>query len=349
MRNWKLKNPYWGCVNSPEFQKLFLDQSRKLIDLEAYGLFVDDARFNDQATEWGGCFCDHCVSGFTTYLQDNGADTLSSTFNYRDYLRSAGIDSLPAKNRQVPLWTLYRAFQTKSVIRFLTSWRKSVENYARRPVTFLTNNYGGQWTGIYQIFDIGVAELPENRLNRDYILARTSEAGRLNKKQYFTLSSDDESKQLKALFLTYSANSALIIPWDVHVPGKSQKSATRFLGKNQTFQPVYKLLREDESKFSQAVIKSNQTRRATPLQIVSKSKADSLHIQSYDLERYKIIMIEGNNRLKSHIITIQAGKTIKLEDIKILFPNPNIVQVRKEEHNYKVEFSNELIIFSLKK
>ncbi|WP_138995127.1 hypothetical protein [Larkinella sp. C7] len=344
MRKWKLKNPYWGCVNSPEFQKVFLTQSYKLIDLEAYGLFVDDARFNDHATEWGGCFCDHCITGFTTYLQGNGADTLKSAFNYRDYLRSVGIDSLPVKNRQVPLWANYRAFQTKSVVRFLTNWRKKVEDYARRPVTFLTNNYGGQWTEIYQIFDIGVAELPENRLNRNYILARTSEAGRLNKKQYFTLSSDDESKQLKALFLTYSTGSALIIPWDVYVHTKSQDSATRYYGNKQSFQPIYNLFQQEVKPSSKTTLKARNLRIASMVQINSNVKRDSISVYEYETTERKIIMVEAISSTKKHNITIKKNKT---DLIEIIYPTLNKLTSETSDSSINVQFQDNLLVLSI--
>ncbi|RAK02561.1 hypothetical protein LX87_00681 [Larkinella arboricola] len=349
MRNWKQKNPYWGCVNAPVFQQLFLQESYKLIDLKAYGLFVDDARFNDHATEWGGCLCEYCLTGFTKYLQDNGADSLKSSFNYRVFLQNEGIEVLPIKDRLIPLWIHYQTFQTQSVIRFLKTWRQEVEKYAGRPVTFLTNNYGGQWTEIYKIFDIGVAELPENRLNRNYLLARMTEADRLNKKQYFALSSDKEGKQLKALFLTYSAGSTLIIPWDVYIPTKSEQTANRYFGENQKFQPIYHLLRQGQKHILRTANANNKARKAAPFQIITESKRDSLNLHEYDFGKYRIVMIEIDKYRKSHTIKLQPSTLLKKENIQVLFPDPELVDIWQEGRNYKVIFSSELVILRISK
>jgi hypothetical protein len=65
MKDWKnQKTPYWGCVNNPIFKEVFLAKGKKFIDLGAYGIFVDDPRFNELAFDWGGCFCEYCVKKY---------------------------------------------------------------------------------------------------------------------------------------------------------------------------------------------------------------------------------------------------------------------------------------------
>src|ERR1700748_267507 len=100
MKNFKSKNPYWGCVNNPGFRTLFIDKTKHIVDLGAYGVVVDDARFNEVATEWGGCYCDYCVSGFNTYLKQHHY-TIPAGFNYKKTLltgnNNTGIDNAQLK------------------------------------------------------------------------------------------------------------------------------------------------------------------------------------------------------------------------------------------------------------
>jgi hypothetical protein len=67
MKEWKIKNPYWGCVNNPMFYKLFLDRSLFLASKGPYTLFVDDAIFNERLCRenLGGCFCKFCIKKFS--------------------------------------------------------------------------------------------------------------------------------------------------------------------------------------------------------------------------------------------------------------------------------------------
>ena len=46
MKDWKIKTPYWGCVNNPEFQELFYQNTLKLVRLKPYGIMVDNPEFN---------------------------------------------------------------------------------------------------------------------------------------------------------------------------------------------------------------------------------------------------------------------------------------------------------------
>jgi len=344
MQNWKQKNANWGCVNAPEFKKVFFDQSRKLIDLGAYGLFMDDARLNEHTMDWGGCYCDYCMKGFTKYLLANGADTLKNDFNYRNFLHKQGIGTITARNLSIPLMKNFQSFQIESVLRFLKEWRVEMKQYAKRPLVFLTNNYAGQWSEIYKIFDIGVAELPENRLDRNYILSCTKEAEKLNKKQYFTLSSDDDSKQTKALFLAYSANSALIIPWDVYVHSKSKKAVTRYFGKSDIFREEYDIFRQNDSLLQNfnAIKKIDDF----SLNINSAIKNDSISLYKYELTNSKVFIVKTGINLKTHKIKITNSIDNNRMSINVFYPNCSSIIV-KRGFAYVV-FQDDTLIFSIK-
>jgi hypothetical protein len=345
MRNWKQKNSFWGCVNAPKFQEVFNKQSRKLIDLGAYGLFVDDARVNDHAVEWGGCYCDYCIKGFTEYLQAHGADTLANDFNYRTFLHKRGIEKVSNRDLSIPLMQIFQRFQTASVLRFLKEWRAKMEEYAKRPLTFLTNNYAGEWSDIYQVFDVGLAELPPNKVDINYIRKQVALATKLRKRQYFTLSSDDESLQLKALYFTYAAGSALIIPWDVYVNAKSKQKPFRFFGRTDAFQTAYALFRQSAPP---APAQFRSARQAeSGLTFTPTITTDSIHTHEYESTSRRIVLIEAQSPKSSHSLTVKNGDQLILEDIQVMYPEAQAVRIRQRPHRIDIEYKSNFMVLSL--
>ena len=345
MQNWKQKNANWGCVNAPEFKKVFFDQSRKLIDLDAYGLFVDDARFNDHAIEWGGCFCDYCMAGFTEYLRSAGIDSLGAAANYKDYLRGYGIASTVNKNKKIPLWGQFKRFQTKSVVQFLKSWRSNMEQYAKRKVTFLTNNFGGRWNEIYQMFDVGIAELPENNVNTIFIQKQVDVAKSLGKRQYFTLPSDDSQKQIKALLLTYAAGSGLVIPWDVMVTKKSTDKPERYFGTSSMYNPVYSLFR---AKGYNSKNRYNSTRAKlannTTIKVESDNGEDKIEVNDFYSLGHEIIGITSQDNGLIHKVTITPNDKILSSGYNVVFPEN--VKTSVQDEKIKIEYRGDAAILS---
>ncbi len=345
MRNWNQKNAHWGCVNAPEFREVFYAKSRKLLDLGAYGLFVDDARFNDHAVEWGGCFCDYCVKAFAESLRTSGADTLAADFNFRDFLRSRGIESVTGRKTAMPFGAAFSAFQTASVVRFLTAWRAEMEAYARRRVTFLTNNYGGQWTDIYRVFDVGIGELPEDHANREYVRSRVATAENLGKKQYFTLTSGDETKQLRALFLAYSAGSALVIPWDVYVNAQSKQMPRRFFAKIQTFSPTYGLFRAQSPMPNQDLLKRSRrdARQVSEWPIAPETPDDSIDLYPYQTDCRQLVLVQARTIRKTHAISIQTPDDSTRVEV-VYPPQSGAVRIRRSEHQVKIQYPDDVLI-----
>lgn len=337
MQNWKQKNANWGCVNSPDFKEVFYTQSRKLIDLDAYGLFVDDARFNDHALEWGGCFCDYCMAGFSTYIHAEQVDSLGTNFNYRNYLHGKGISTVVTKGRgqRVPLWNQFQRFQTQSVVRFLKGWRVDMASYAKRPLTFLTNNFGGQWTEIYQVFDVGIAELSEDKINADFIQKQVETAKKLGKQQYFTLPSDDSNKQLKTLFLTYAIGSGLVIPWDVMVSKKLSSQSNRYFGAVKTYMPVYNLFRS--GSMNTANLRRGYANQTTAFNITSTNKNDSIKIDQYPEASHQLIKVTNHNNSLNNGIFLVSVSTMSVNNVKVVFPEEykKSIQGNRLQINYK--------------
>lgn len=343
MRNWNQKNAHWGCVNSPEFKAVFYAHSRRLLDLGAYGLFVDDARFNDHAVEWGGCFCDHCMNGFTRSLRTSETDTLRADFNYRDYLRQA---SGAARQPSAALAKAFRAFQTASVVRFLTAWRTAMQTHAARPVTFLTNNYGGRWNAIYGVFDVGIGELPPEQLNTAFIKARVAEAEKLGKKQFFTLTSDDENQQLLALFHTYAAGSALVIPWDVYVPARTSVARPRFFGSARTFSPTYKLFRQSSSGLAKQTRASRNARQGSVTgHLEPVTSNDSLLVFEYPSTESGLVLLESKNSRATNEIILKSAASGGPDSLRVVYPTRN-VHISREGNNLRISYPTKALVLS---
>ena len=206
MVNWISKNPYWGCVNNPKFKKVFVDKGKQIVDLGAYGIMVDDARFNDHAAEWGGCFCKYCIEGFRGFLQQQNI-LVKSDFNFRKYLKSHPQDKYYT--------SLYKSFQKQSVVNFLKSWKLSIRKYSNNSISFLTNNGGGKWDEIYQVFDIGIAEIMTERTSFDQLHSTIILSEKLGKKQVFSYASANSDLNISYYLYCYLNNTEALIPWDL--------------------------------------------------------------------------------------------------------------------------------------
>lgn len=215
MSEWDIKNPYWGCVNNPRFKDIFNKRSKQLVDNGAYGIFVDDARFNDQVMDWGGCFCKYCKQGFLDFLRSEKHLNLAS-FNFSTI--KVGSE----------FYLDYRRFQRQSVIAFLSEWKITVLKYSRSSLTFLTNNGGGNWSDIYKIFDVGIAEISASTGSYLEVDRAILKASLLKKKQIFTYASSDQNENISFYMYCFFKRSEAVIPWDSYLNGDSKAKPSRF-------------------------------------------------------------------------------------------------------------------------
>jgi hypothetical protein len=341
MRNWKQKNAHWGCVNAPEFRETFYAQSRKLIDLGAYGLFVDDARFNDHALAWGGCFCTHCVRAFAGYLREAEPALVPADFDYREYLRAKGYDSIPTHQAGVPFWKKFRAFQTASVVRFLKTWRMEMERYAQRPLTFLTNNYAGRWNDIYAVFDVGIGELPPERVSATFVQEQVAAARARGKQQYFTLASGNEDDQLRALFLTAAVGSALVIPWDVMVTNQSKQAPRRYYGPMGLYQPVYEALRNNTAGGTPRL--ATAPPESTPA-VRTDTAGEVIQAREYRVGDARFALVRCRPEGGTHTLNVTGA-----EAPKVVFPNDASVRVKKGRGHWLVQYEGEWLMMRVEK
>ncbi|PQJ81096.1 hypothetical protein BTO16_00170 [Polaribacter glomeratus] len=219
MKSWKINNPYWGCVNNPIFNGVFLKQGLKLASLGAYAIFVDDAVFNYRLVMDNkmGCFCNYCLDKF-----ENKKKELNRKQNLKSTLISS-VTQQSNKGKEVnKLVKEYEDFQKKSVINFLENWKFEIRKIYHEMV-FLTNNYNGNWNEIYQVFDGGIAELKQQYINSNDLDSLYGLADKLGKTQLFTIAIEDKDIHYRLLKYNIKNKKESIYPWDVFISGKSQR------------------------------------------------------------------------------------------------------------------------------
>ena len=248
MKEWKIKNPYWGCVNNPEFKELFISRSKSIVDLGASGIFVDDARFNDVAKAWGGCYCSYCMKGFTQFLLSQN-EHVPNDFDYRQYLKVQSVNQDSVYN--LKLKKLFDLYQTQSVVVFITEWRNIISSYANRTFTFFTNNFNGIWDSpIYKIFDGGIAEMPANPSNTpDRILNVINKSKLLNKKQVFSYRETDVLANTSFILWSYLNGTPALVPWDIFIDMGGGKPATRYFGKENEYVDLFRFIKQKSELF----------------------------------------------------------------------------------------------------
>ena len=76
---------WWGCTNNPVYREHLREQVRKAMAGGADGLHVDDHLGSAAPSQFaGGCFCEHCMAAFATWLMGHSTAEL---------LKAAGVES----------------------------------------------------------------------------------------------------------------------------------------------------------------------------------------------------------------------------------------------------------------
>lgn len=253
MRTWK--ENAWGCANSPEYRASFVAHASAAIDAGADTLQMDDPAMNIAAVRWGGCFCSHCMAGFRKYLKKHAevADLAKEgvgdlvRFDYREYLkaRKAPVGDAFAKYDGGALKRLFAAFQEESTREFFADTRAKIDAHAKRHVVFSSNNYAGRWTSPYDLFEFGMAELPERDSNAKTLYQRFAEARQRGKAQIYTLVPqvmDGSEIRLtrRIIAACYACGGHLIVPWDVY----TGSNKPRYYGKPEHYADQYKFVRQ---------------------------------------------------------------------------------------------------------
>ena len=224
-KNWKIKNPYWGCVNNPKFYELFLKKTKKLASLGAYAILVDDAIFNYRLKleKKIGCFCEFCIEKYN--LNKNrlykGGKQLSGK-EIKNILCAEELQKINKHLLNKSNFIAYENFQKQAVIDFLKKWQKELR-VSFPNIVFLTNNFNGSWNDIYKVFDGGIAEIKEELVNDKDLDSLYKVADRLGKTQMFTIATENSNTHFKLLEYNIKNKRESLYPWDIMIPKKNRR------------------------------------------------------------------------------------------------------------------------------
>ena len=137
--------PYFFCTNSPAYRHYLMYQLRRVMQAGADWLMIDSAipTIASLNARYGGCFCQHCMSGFRDFLRANlsAADLASreiaelESFDYREYLLARGYTDeryraeILAFPPVIPLAGEYFDFQWKEVNALFRAFKRYAQEF----------------------------------------------------------------------------------------------------------------------------------------------------------------------------------------------------------------------------
>ena len=253
-----------GCMNNPNYYQYQLNGWLTVFNQGAGSLQRDDP--NQAATIYtiGGCFCDYCMSKFSSWLDLNiNKDSLLKcgvsdpiTFNYKNYLVALGNvpvgDGFSSWNGD-KIKPLFLQFQKESNINFLINLKTEIQTTLNKTINITGNNTSYQyWTQpVYSFFDWGMSEMIVSTAKPEYIRERALAALALSKKQVFstpkflTAGELSEPARLRlnrnVISQTYACGGLTLVPWDAYEQTPSGND--RFFGLKQDYADLYGFVR----------------------------------------------------------------------------------------------------------
>jgi hypothetical protein len=122
--------------NNPVWREYLKAEVRIQIDAGAQGIQFDEAEVPITSLQYGGCFCDTCVTGFRRYVQTIEATppelqgTDLSGFHYGRWLKERGFD-FKSNREGTPLFWDYLRFQRANIVRYFAELSDYAKAYAR--------------------------------------------------------------------------------------------------------------------------------------------------------------------------------------------------------------------------
>ncbi|MEA3365943.1 MAG: hypothetical protein U9Q79_09925, partial [Candidatus Hydrogenedentes bacterium] len=292
-RNWN--RTLWGCVNTPEFERGYLEYLKQYIDAGAQVMQRDEPRANLLAVNWGGCFCDHCMAGFRTWLAENTTPEQRKaagigeidTFNYRDHLlaQNAPVGDAFGKWGGGPLKEWFAAFQEDSTLAFHKRMRAAIDAYAGRRAPFSCNNGVRRWGNVELLFDWAFGELSYGNATavRIYNAMRDArEHGRcqvvtMPKSSKWETTPDLVDRTRCTIAMAYACSGHCMVPWDTYMPGDTP----RYFGTPEQYADLFAFVRANAAVmdgYEQAAafgkgIADNRFAEAPPVEIVDSETA----------------------------------------------------------------------------
>lgn len=175
----------YGCINNPDYLKIAFEFAENLIRAGGDAIQHDDPTANGEAASWNGgdpeksgCYCDHCMTGFTQQLMSSLNEStrlrlnVSDDFNYRELLlRESWKSEDPAIKELRGLFVEYQQQSTEGYVTALRDHVDSVASSLGKTVTYSCNNGGSNWGTPYHLFDYGMGEMSTQDANPEQLEA----------------------------------------------------------------------------------------------------------------------------------------------------------------------------------
>ena len=262
-----------GCCSNPDFEKLYVRALQTYTKAGATMIQRDEGNGNDNRPNYGGCFCDHCMDGFRTFLTERvGATELAEggiedikTFDYREALRAAGAPVGDAFSRWDggALKRHFRAYQHQVSIGFMARTRAALNESADTSVAMSCNNGVRTFDDVMQQFDWFFGELSRHHATPANLYRTAAMAGRLNRLQIVTMPKKGahslygdpkgwERHTRQTIAVSYAVGAICMVPWDVYMPNtfsenRERSETARYFGKPADYADLFGFIRANDA------------------------------------------------------------------------------------------------------
>ncbi len=170
------------CQNNPVWLEIKAEEIAVISDSDFGGFGVDEPYSNYESVNFGGCYCQYCMAGFTAYLKENlSAADLNDrgikdikTFNYAEYLKQNFYDEYKAalKNTDnplgladlsaMPLVDEFLRYQYEVSTNYMKYLRAKVDDQSEKlgkPIPMGANFWGLKYLGAADTVDCVTSEI----------------------------------------------------------------------------------------------------------------------------------------------------------------------------------------------
>lgn len=131
---------HWNYMmdrNNPVWREYLKAIVRIQIDAGVHGVHFDEAEVPLTSLQYGGCFCDTCMQGFSAYLRDLPAAELPrelegedlDAFHFGEWLLARGFE-FRSNYANTPLFFDYMTFQRRNIRRYFAELAEYTRKYA---------------------------------------------------------------------------------------------------------------------------------------------------------------------------------------------------------------------------
>ena len=259
-----------GCTTNPLFRDKQFNDYKAYLTNGALSLQRDNGDANGSMVDYGGCFCDYCMAGFSSYLATHATVaelaayniTDPAAFNYKNYLISVNApvgDAFKTFNGG-RLKELFQIFQDQSTYDSYMDLRPRLNSYAKTTFNMDTvpmsiNNGSYQcWGDAYlytKPFDWAYSELITTTATPTNFYAKSTMARSLGKMQVSSVAKELGTQVLennfrvrlnrKSIATAYATGGNMSVPWDVFE--NTPTGGDRYFGQPSEYADLYGFIR----------------------------------------------------------------------------------------------------------